>query len=371
MDQTVPGLRFDAEGVCHLCHVQDRLQRAHFIEQDREKEADFRLLIERIRAAGKGKPFDCVVPLSGGGDSSYTLYMACKLGLRPVAWHFDNGWVSDVARANMRKVTERLGVPLKTLAFPWERLRGAYVAALRASVPEVCLPCLVAVWSLAYRAAAEEGVRYVIHGSSPMTEGIFPTSWSYVDGRYLESVVRTHGDPSALAVARDFNRLRFSSLLRDLALRRTRVIMLPLYLDWEDRRIKQELQREFDWGDGGKHADCLYTPFRNWIIHAKFGYDLRRTGPAALVRSGRISRAQAMAYFADHPVQEDPAATAMVLERLGLTRADLDAIVASPPRHFEDFKTYHPTMRRLEPLVRAAVRLGILSQMVYDKYFEC
>ena len=371
MDQTVPDLRFDADGVCHLCHVQDRLQREHFVEQDREKEAAFHRLIDRIRAEGRGKDFDCVVPISGGGDSSYTLHLACKLGLRPVAWHFDNGWVSDVARSNMQKVTSRLGVPLKVHAYPFEKLRGAYVAALRAGVPEVCLPCLVGVWSLAYRAAAAEGVRFVLHGSSPMTEGIFPASWSYIDGRYLESVVDAHGDPASRDVVRDLNRLRLSTMLADALTRRTVVLMLPLYLDWNDARIRDELRREYDWGDGGKHADCTYTPFRNWVIHRRFGFDLRRMGPAALIRSGRISRAQAEQWFAEHPLQEDPAATAMVLDRLGLTRDELQALLDAPPRHPADFATYRPTMQRLEPAVRLAVRLGLVSQMVYDKFYTC
>ncbi len=371
MDHTVPGLRLDADGICHLCHVQDRLHRAHFIEQDTEKAARFAQMIDTIKKAGKDKEFDCIVPLSGGGDSSYTLYKSKQLGLRPVAYHFDNGWVSDVARSNMAEVTQKLGVPLKTVSYPWPELRETYLASLRASIPEVCLPCLVGVWSLAYSAAQAEGVRYVMHGSSPMTEGIFPSSWSYIDGRYLESVVAQHGTPGACHVVKQFNRLRISDMVSDMALRRTRVVMLPLYLEWDDHRIRTELQREFNWGDGGKHADCIYTPFRAWVIWKKFGFDLRRMGSAALVRSGRVSRAKALEYFEENPPQEDAVAVAKVLERLGLSRAQLGEILEAPPKHFQDYATYHGTVQRMEPLVRAAVKMGLLSQMVYDKYFTC
>ncbi len=370
MDETVPKMRFDSQGVCHLCHVQDRLNRTYCIEQDQEKEKRFRRMLEAIKAEGKGKPHDCIVMISGGADSSYTLYMAKKLGLRPLAYHFDNGWVSDVARKNIAQITGKLGVPVKTLAYPWEKLKGAYVACLKASIPEPCLPCLVATQSLAYLAAAREGIRHIFYGYSPMTEGIAPLRWSYVDGRYLESVIKRHGTGEDLDVVRDFNRFKASHLLYHTLVRRTKIIMLPVYLDWDERRIKELLTNELGWIGGGKHSDCFYTPFRNHLIWKKFGYELRKQAPAALVRSGRISRADALKFFAENPMSEDPGHTEAVLGRLGLSRAQFDGIMAEPQRSFADFPTYYPAIRRLKPLVRWLARRGLIAEFVYDKYFE-
>jgi len=371
MDASVPDLRLDADGVCHLCHVQDRQRRQHEATQTRSGGGGIERLVETIRAAGRGRAFDCVVPLSGGGDSSWTLVQAVRLGLRPVAYHFDNGWVSDYARHNIAVLSEKLGVPVRTLAYPWENLRDTYLATLRASVPEVCLPCLVAVWSLAFRAAAAEGVRYVLHGSSPFTEGVAPLSWSYVDGRYLDGVVARFGTPGARRVVRDFNRLRLDRMAIDLGVRRTRVVMLPTWLPWDDRAIKSELVRDFGWQDGGKHADCVYHNVRDWIVWKKFGYDLRRLVLSALVREGGLARAAAREELAAHPLGEDAAATALVLDRLGLTRAEFDALLATPPRSHREFPTYLPFVRALRPAIALAVRAGVLSPLVYDKYFEC
>ncbi|HSS39710.1 MAG TPA: ATP-binding cassette domain-containing protein, partial [Polyangia bacterium] len=47
---------------------------------------------------GRGKPYDCIVGLSGGRDTCYCLYKTIELGLRPLAVHFDNGWDSEIAK---------------------------------------------------------------------------------------------------------------------------------------------------------------------------------------------------------------------------------------------------------------------------------
>jgi len=290
--------------------------------------------------------------------------------LRPVAYHFDNGWVSDLARENIARVTGALDVPVKTISYPWDSLKDAYLACLRASIPELCLPCLVAVFSLAYKAAEREGVRHVIFSSSPITEGVAPISWSYVDGRYLRSVLRAHGRPETLAMAKDYDRLRISRLAAGTLLRRTKVIMLPLYLEWNDGRIKQELQERFGWQDGGKHADCVYTNFRNYVIWKKFGFDLRKLGPAAQVRAGRVSRARVLSWFQENPVYEDRELNDLVLARLGLDRPELERILAAEPRSFRDYGTYYPLVRMAKPLIRQLSRRGLLAEHVYDKYFE-
>ncbi|MBN1336054.1 MAG: hypothetical protein JXB39_08850 [Deltaproteobacteria bacterium] len=368
LDTTVPGIRFDEAGVCHLCHVHTRLETA-FAEQA----SGFRRLVDRIRAEGRGRPYDCIVPVSGGSDSSFALvHVVRDLGLRPLACNLDNGWVSDIGRRNLATLVERLGVPLKTFRFPWPDLSAAYVACLRASIPEVCLPCLVAVFSLAYRASAEEGVRTVIFSSSPLTEGIAPARWSYVDGRYLRSVVARHGTPGARRVVREFDRISATSLLVGALVRRTRVVMLPLYVPWDERANRDLLRSEYGWIDGGKHSDCLYTPFRDWFIARKFGFDIRRLGRAALVRNGRLGREEALRYFEENPpAQPDDARMRLVLDRLGLGERDLEALLDLPLQGPDDYATWRPALGVLRPFVREACRRGILSAHVYDKFYNC
>ena len=99
-DDTLPNISFDVNGVCNYCHTHDQLE----IEYPTGAEGERRLqqMVDQIKADGKGKPFDCVVGVSGGCDSSYLLYKAKELGLRPIAAHFDNTW-------NSKHVTSECG----------------------------------------------------------------------------------------------------------------------------------------------------------------------------------------------------------------------------------------------------------------------
>ncbi len=68
--------------------------------------------MKKLRKAGKGKHYDCIVGVSGGTNSSYMLYLAKKHGLRPLAVHYDNTWNSAIATENIRKVTTKLKIDL-------------------------------------------------------------------------------------------------------------------------------------------------------------------------------------------------------------------------------------------------------------------
>ena len=66
MDSSTPEIRFDGKGVCNYCSLHDRMEVAH-----RSREGTVEALAERIRKAGRSRPYDCVVGISGGTDSTY------------------------------------------------------------------------------------------------------------------------------------------------------------------------------------------------------------------------------------------------------------------------------------------------------------
>ena len=96
IDTTVPGAAFDSTGVCSLCHLHDRLEQDFPIGSQGQQILE--MIATRIRRAGHGKRYDCVVGISGGRDSSYTLHMIVReLGLRPLAVHFNDGFGNPIA----------------------------------------------------------------------------------------------------------------------------------------------------------------------------------------------------------------------------------------------------------------------------------
>ncbi|MCK5614671.1 N-acetyl sugar amidotransferase, partial [Candidatus Pacearchaeota archaeon] len=103
----IPGITFDDKGECNYCKIHDKLEREYSLEA---AEAKLDKLVETIKRKGKGRRYDCVVGISGGCDSSYLLHKVVELGLRPLAFHFDNNWNMPVAESNMRKMVKALDV---------------------------------------------------------------------------------------------------------------------------------------------------------------------------------------------------------------------------------------------------------------------
>src|SRR5579872_5184797 len=84
-----PQITFDHNGVCSYCHLYE-IQEAKFVKRGEAGERELHAMIERVKQAGRGKPYDSIIGISGGVDSTYLAYQAKKLGLRPLAVHFDN-----------------------------------------------------------------------------------------------------------------------------------------------------------------------------------------------------------------------------------------------------------------------------------------
>src|SRR5438034_2270073 len=105
MDTSDPEITFDRHGVCSHCLRAERILKSVQWTAE-ESEAALAKVVGEIRRASGQREYDTVIGLSGGVDSSYTALLAHKVGLRPLAVHFDNGWGSELAVENIQRVVE-------------------------------------------------------------------------------------------------------------------------------------------------------------------------------------------------------------------------------------------------------------------------
>ena len=140
MDTSDPDITFDADGVCNHCtgYLVERASASCCRRPSalRRSSGGSR----RSSAAGRGRDYDCIIGVSGGVDCSYVAYQVKELGLRPLAVHLDNGWNSELAVGNIKRVLERLGIDLYTVVLDWEEFRDLQLAFLRAGVPDCEIP---------------------------------------------------------------------------------------------------------------------------------------------------------------------------------------------------------------------------------------
>src|SRR5262249_10219074 len=138
MDNSDPNITFDAEGVSNWWH--DFHRRKAMMPNDTERERLLSATIDKIKASGWGKSYDCVLGLSGGVDSSYMAWLAKQWGLRPLLVHFDNGWDDELAVANIERIVKILNFRLETFVMYWPEFRDLQRAFFKASVLDLDIP---------------------------------------------------------------------------------------------------------------------------------------------------------------------------------------------------------------------------------------
>lgn len=163
MPDSYPGVSIDSEGICSLCRIHDESPRL-----DRPV-AGSDALLTMLTSKPSGE-YQCLVPLSGGKDSSYALYYVVrKLGLKPLAVFEDSGFVSQSAKDNIKNICEILSVDLvvhrarfrrrlvREALLIWKH-SGRYFSA--------CPPCETNNRSVAIREAMRRGIPFIVWGAS-------------------------------------------------------------------------------------------------------------------------------------------------------------------------------------------------------------
>jgi N-acetyl sugar amidotransferase len=362
-DETLPGITFDGDGVCNYCAVHDQMVRQYPVGEQGERE--LRAIADRIRAAGKGKKFDCIVGVSGGCDSSYMLWKMVELGLRPLAVHFDNTWNSPIATQNIYNVLEKLGVELSTLVVNNKEFDDLSRSFLLSGVKDIDITTDIGLTTTLYRAAEKHDVKYIIEGHSFRTEGVAPLGWVYMDGKYIQSVHDEFGSRPM----KTFPNLWLKDFLRFAAVRNIRRIRPLYFMDYNKDDAKRFLSEELNWQwYGGHHLENRWAAFvHTYFWRERYGIDGRLLGHAALVRSGQLDREQALTELeTPAPVMHD--VLELVQKRLGFSTEEFAALMSAPHKTYADYPTYKKTFERLRPLFWLLYKADRVPKSFYTKF---
>lgn len=365
-DEAVPGIRFEADGTCNYCTMIDGLVEQY---QTGRPEGQRRLdaIIDEIKAAGRGKKYDCVIGVSGGTDSSYLMAMAVEWGLRPLAVHYDNTWNTAISTQNIRKVLAPLDVDLNTHVVDNREVDDIFRAFLLADVPELDGSTDIALAETLYRAASRHGLGYILEGHSFLAEGVSPLGSAYVDGAYIANLHKKFGTRPM----RTFPNMTFAAFMKWTVVKRIKKIRPFWYIDYSKPAARAYLEERFGWQYyAGHHLENRMSAFNHSVYFpVKFGIDQRNNSLGAAVRNGIMSRDAAIAEYRTPPhVEED--LVEYFKKRMRLSDREYDAIMSRPGKSYKDYieLTYKRRFERLRPLFKVLAHANLVPMSFYIKY---
>ena len=172
MENSDPGITFDEFGISDHFHDFQKFVKQNW-KTDEAGKNKLNNLIHKIKKDGIGKEFDSILGLSGGVDSSYLLHKAVtEWGLRPLVFHVDGGWNSELAVHNINVMVQKLGVDLYTEVINWEEMRDFQLAFFKSGTPHLDIPQDHAFIATLYHFANKHNIKYILNGGNISTECI-------------------------------------------------------------------------------------------------------------------------------------------------------------------------------------------------------
>jgi N-acetyl sugar amidotransferase len=346
MDTSAPDIAFDADGVCNYCTEYVEI-RKRYLEPDpvaRERRLD--RLIDAVRKDGRGKPYDCIIGVSGGVDSSWALAQAVDLGLRPLAVHMDNGWNAELAQNNIANLVRGCGVPLHTHVINWPEYRGLMEAFFAADVIDVELLYDNAGIAVNFQAAARYGLKHILAGTNVATEGMrMPPTWNWLkyDKRNIKGISARFGGPRL----QTFPSIGTADFVR-YTLKGIRWLSFLDHFEFSKKSALQLLQGRFNYKPYPfKHYESVFTRFyQGHILPTKFGVDKRKLHLSTLVMNEEMTRAEALRALEGIPYENERLLrkdTAYFLRKMGWEPEKLDVYLRRSPVPHDRY----PSERRL------------------------
>lgn len=343
MDTTDSAIQFDADGVCDHCLTFDTQVKPNWHTDDHGR-AQLETVVDEIKRAGVGKDFDCIIGMSGGFDSSYLTYLAKEeLGLRPLVFHVDAGWNTQIAVNNIERMVDGLGLDLYTDVINWEEMKDLQLAFFKSGVPHIDTPQDHAFFATMYKFAMRHGIKHILTGANYSTECVRnPLEWMYYqsDSVQLRDIHRKYG-------TRPLKTYPTTSILWHkiwLPYVKGIKVVRPLnHMPYIKEDVKSLLVERFGWQPyPQKHFESRFTRFyESYWLPKRFGFDVRKVQFSSLILTGQMSREQALERLREPPYDEATigAEIEFVANKLGIEVAELMSYMDLPRRTFRDFKS--------------------------------
>ena len=343
LPETYETIEFNEKGVCNIC-LQKNFRDERIDWTARKKMLD--QLVEEYR--GKYE-YDCVIPFSGGKDSTYTLnYLMREYKLKPLVVQFNHGFMRETLLKNNERTFKKLGVDTLSFTPNWKVVKRLMLESL-VRKGDFCWHCHTGIFSYPMHIALKFNTPLVFWGE-PSSE--YTAYYDYRDDE-IEEVDETRFNrfinlgitaEDMAGMIRDDFKLDPRDLApytypstRELKKLKYRSVCLGSFIPWDVKRNTQEIMTELDWrGEDvegmppGVYAyekiECYMQGVRDYIKFLKRGYSRVSQMTALDLRNGRIDKATADKLVEEFEGRRPPSLDHF-LGYLGLSEIEFNEIV--------------------------------------------
>lgn len=263
LTEDTPGIVFDAKGVCNYCSTYET--KLNVLGEDKLID-----LLNIYKDKFKKDKYDCMVCISGGRDSTYTLYKLVKdYNMRVLCINYDNPFTSEQARINMQRAAEILKVDLIQWGYREGEQLNATKKALKVwschpsslMIPVVCAHCK-SLWPTFFRYARQNSISLIVIGSNPLETASFKKEWfggaltycrvSNIPIILKKSLRELVLNPRYLTLSWPLilnmylNASHYSPYIKKVY---SDIIVIPLfdYIKWNEKDVESTIFKELDW----------------------------------------------------------------------------------------------------------------------------
>ena len=307
LPETYETFQFNKQGVCNVC-VQHETKH-EVIDWDKRMEA-FEELVEQFR--GKGD-YDCIVPFSGGKDSTYILYkIITQHKLKPLVVSWDHGFYREGHMRNVERTLKILGADYHVFR-PNMKVVGKLMLESLKRKGDFCWHCHSGVFAYPMQIAVKFNIPLLIWGESTAEyTGYYDfdeDEWEEQDEEafnrhvnlginaedmleFLPGLTERDLRPYEYPKLRDLKRIGYKSLLYGTFIKwdpweQTKVIQEEL--GWEKDEV-EGLPEEFHF----EKLECRVNGIRDWLKYIKRGFGRTGQSVAREIRNGRMTSEEAI-----------------------------------------------------------------------------
>lgn len=341
MDTSDSDITFDDKGVCDHCRdfINNVLPNWNTGEA---AQCELNKIVDRIKYKNRNKKYDCILGLSGGVDSSFMLhYAVTKLNLKPLVFHVDGGWNSELAMNNIEVLVDKLNLDLFTDVIDWEEMKEFQLACFRSGTPYLDLPQDHAFVATLYKYAEKHGIKTILNGGNLSTECVRnPLKYFYygTDMFLINDILRKFAKKpiKSYPFSSVLNHKVYLKYIKGIEV--VRPLNLIKYVKLDALKV---LEQEYNWRPyHQKHYESRFTKFfEGYWLPKRFGFDTRRVQYSSLILTSQLNRDVALQLLEKPAI--DPEVERQEIEfirkKLGLSVSEFENFENLPKKFYWDY----------------------------------